>query len=384
MKPHILYIAADYTGVHQSLHQSLTQLGECNFTIYIPLNYRWRARKYPDYLSDGSRVFSSSVIGKWDFLLYRNKIKKLVNYIVAQDIDWQHIDLIHATTWCLEGAVAYELSKRFSIPYIIAVRSTDVNTYYKYLFYHRRYFQRILLSSQYVAFLNRLYLKKVLGLFPEKVNKVLLSAKCDTIFNGVNPFFLLNRNKKQNSPDIFRVIYVGAICHRKNLLNVIQAIQLLHKKGLQNVTYTVVGKGKKGEEANYLLKVEKEARRNNWITVLPEQSKEQIVELYKQSDIFVMCSFHETFGLVYAEALSQGLPVLYSKGEGFDGIFAEGEVGYHARASSVIDIADKLQLMINNYNTLINHVATLPMDQFDWKNVAEKYVALYKKYGKRS
>jgi len=41
-----------------------------------------------------------------------------------------------------------------------------------------------------------------------------------------------------------------------------------------------------------------------------------------------MPSITETFGLVYAEALSQGLPVLYTRGQGFDRQFEEGEVGY--------------------------------------------------------
>ena len=42
-----------------------------------------------------------------------------------------------------------------------------------------------------------------------------------------------------------------------------------------------------------------------------------------------MTSLGESFGLTYAEAMSQGVPVIYSKGQGFDGQFKEGVVGYH-------------------------------------------------------
>ena len=41
-----------------------------------------------------------------------------------------------------------------------------------------------------------------------------------------------------------------------------------------------------------------------------------------------MPSRYETFGLVYGEAMSQGLPIIYSKGQGVDGYFKEGTVGY--------------------------------------------------------
>lgn len=51
--------------------------------------------------------------------------------------------------------------------------------------------------------------------------------------------------------------------------------------------------------------------------------KKQLREAFSISDIFVMPSKPETFGLVYVEALSQGLPILYAKGEGFDGYFDE-------------------------------------------------------------
>lgn len=45
--------------------------------------------------------------------------------------------------------------------------------------------------------------------------------------------------------------------------------------------------------------------------------------MFAESDIFVMVSHSETFGLVYIEALSQGLPILYTRGQGIDGTLKE-------------------------------------------------------------
>ena len=51
--------------------------------------------------------------------------------------------------------------------------------------------------------------------------------------------------------------------------------------------------------------------------------KDKLQAVYAQNSIFAMPSLAETFGLVYVEAMSQGLSVLYTKGEGIDGLFEE-------------------------------------------------------------
>ena len=374
---HVLYIAADFVGVHQSLRQTMIEAGKVKTTVYIPLNFRWRNRTYPPYLPDGSRVFFSSVVGKFGSFFYKHKIKRMVDYIIRQDIDWQQIDLIHATTWCVEGAVAYELSKRYSIPYILAVRNTDVNTYYKYLFYHRKYFRNILLRANYVTFVSPKYQERTLSMLSCQYVIDSLKTKNEVIYNGINPFFLKNRYRREElQHEGISLLYVGVIDKNKNILGIINAVSILRKDGIP-ASLTIVGKGKRGEDANCLSQIEHIAEHNDWITLLPEQSKENLLSLYRQHDAFVMCSFHETFGLVYVEALSQGLPVLYSKGEGFDGIFSDGEVGYRADPRSPSDMVAKLRLLIAHYDEIVERIASLTLHQFDWQQIAQRYIDVY-------
>ena len=56
-----------------------------------------------------------------------------------------------------------------------------------------------------------------------------------------------------------------------------------------------------------------------------------------------MPSFPETFGLVYVEAMSQGLPIIYTKGQGIDGYFEDGKVGYPVNTKDSNDIVKKLR-----------------------------------------
>ena len=39
-----------------------------------------------------------------------------------------------------------------------------------------------------------------------------------------------------------------------------------------------------------------------------------------------MPSKYETFGLVYPEAMSRGIPIVYTKNQGFDKYFEDGEI----------------------------------------------------------
>ena len=77
--------------------------------------------------------------------------------------------------------------------------------------------------------------------------------------------------------------------------------------------------------------------------------KDELLKEYRLNDIFVMPSKTETFGLVYAEAMSQGMPIIYTKNQGFDGQFCEGYVGYHVKYNDYRYIAKKISRIYSEY-----------------------------------
>jgi len=89
-----------------------------------------------------------------------------------------------------------------------------------------------------------------------------------------------------------------------------------------------------------------------------------------------MPSLHETFGLVYIEAMSQGLPLIYSKGEGIDGYFKEGKVGYSVNFKDINDIIEKIELILDNYNNISKNCNDL-VEKFSWERVAQTYNHVY-------
>jgi len=186
---------------------------------------------------------------------------------------------------------------------------------------------------------------------------------------------LENKNKKKAKKDKkLDLVFTGGINRRKNVLTTISACKILKDRG-HNVTFTVIGPIDNTKIYNKL-------KEQPLVKYLGKKTKEELIDIYKTKDIFVMPSITETFGLVYAEALSQSLPVIYSKGQGFDCQFKEGTVGYHVNANDGNEIADKIELIIKNYDAISNNCYD-GVDKFDWKKIAQKYVQIYKEIRKR-
>jgi len=90
-----------------------------------------------------------------------------------------------------------------------------------------------------------------------------------------------------------------------------------------------------------------------------------------------MPSYNETFGLVYLEAMSQGLPIIYTKREGVDGYFKDGTVGYSVNPKDVNDIVKKIEMIISNYNRISKNCLGL-VEKFSWDKIAKIYYNIYK------
>ena len=132
----------------------------------------------------------------------------------------------------------------------------------------------------------------------------------------------------------------------------------------------IIGSGAEEKNCRIVAKqlgIEKKILFHGW-----QEGKESIKAFYDQADIFVMLSHRETFGTVYIEALSQGLPVLYTKGQGIDGYFEEGSVGYGCDPVDVSDAVDKVIRIANSY-TSMSKQCIMASRQFCWEIVANQY-----------
>jgi glycosyltransferase involved in cell wall biosynthesis len=380
---HVLHISNDFGGteVYRNLYQHLDNLG-VKQTIFVPVNPRVQNRVGNhdfDFKTEGSKIIYSTSQKWYHRYLYDRKISGVVKDL-ERLVDLDEISIVHTGTLCMTGAVAFEVSKRFNKPYIVSVRNTDINTYFKHMWWKRGYFYSILLKAHEVVFISPQYKKNCLDIHFNKAVSEKIEAKTRVIPNGIDSYYLENRElvpKTLNKS--INIVFAGGYKNNKNLLRLIKAIDVLKSKGY-NVTLTAIGRSLPNRLVSeaYVELLEKEALGKDYIFLVEYKQKEDLCKAYSKADIFVMPSIHETFGLSYAEALSQGLPIVYTKGQGFDGFYKDGEVGYAVNALDIEDIANGIESVINNYSYLLQNVANLSLNQdFAWNQIAKRYCRLY-------
>ncbi|WP_339147930.1 MULTISPECIES: glycosyltransferase [unclassified Sutcliffiella] len=310
-----------------------------------------------------------------DKFLFFHKINKQMKEIEKDILSQNQIDIIHAHTIFSDGGSAYKIHKKYNIDYVVSVRSTDINFFYKYGIHLRPFMYKVLLNAKNVVFISDAYQKKVFELLPDKVlHKI--KDKCLIIPNGIDEYWHENAISIEKSAPTnkLKLVFVGILDENKNIRTVMKTCALLNSQGIET-SLEVFGNGPLEQECKNLaesLSIQEKINFHGYIT-----DKTVIAKTMEHSDIFVMPSFRETFGLVYIEAMSKGLPVIYAKGEGLDGMFKDGEVGYAVDPNSETMITDTIHSILENYIEISNRCRK-EARPFNWRNIGNKYLKLYK------
>ena len=359
----VLHINSNYdrTTLHQAMMNELDKL--CENHVFVPTY-----DKYCGVIEVGSNVVVSECFKKNDRFLFYYKQRKIISE-AERIFPIKQFDLIHAYTLFTDGNVAYELHKRYGIPYVVAVRSTDVKAFFMYRPHLRGRGIKILRNAAAVFFLSVPYRDEVIEHFVPKRYRVDISKKVHIIPNGIDPFWF-TRGWEHKRPEgrALRLVFAGSITPRKNIPTAALSCSVLRERGYE-ANLTVIGKVL--DEG-----IAKELSALPYVKCYPPMRKEELAEAYMQQDIFVMPSRKETFGLVYSEAMSQGLPVIYSKGEGFDGQFPEGIVGYGVESNDAYGIADAIEKILGEYETMSQRCLE-KSKVFRWEGFASEYCDIY-------
>ncbi|MBR1771976.1 MAG: glycosyltransferase family 4 protein [Lachnospiraceae bacterium] len=368
----VLHINCNYltTVLHQTMIEHLDEQG-VESTVFAPT---WSLEKAA--IKPNTNVVAKECFHYKDRYVFHYKQGK-IRQALEQAVDVSSFDCIHAYTVFTDGNCARTLSAQYGIPYVVAVRSTDVHAFFTKMVHLRGLGVRILRDAGAVFFLSEPYRQLVLRKFVPKQYRVEILTKSYIIGNGIDDFWHENVCKDTGMARLnriaareLRLIYAGRINRRKNLPTTLKAVQILRERGYQ-VTFRVVGKVEDQEIFDALLK-------DPAVVYVKQQPKERLIEQYRKSDVFVMPSYKETFGLVYAEAMSQGLPVIYTRGQGFDGQIPEGRAGFSVNAEDSAEIADKIEKILANYADM-SQAAIRYIDRFRWDDICQKYVQIYER-----
>lgn len=361
----VLHICSYYLGtrLYANLFDALDRAGiKQDIYVFVDKSHEIQG-KHAAY------VTFAKCYNEWDRLLFHIKHRKVLND-VDERMEVHRYGVVHAHSLFSNGYIAYMLNQKHNIPYVVAVRNTDVNLFFKRMIHLRTMGVNILRNASKVIFLSEPYLEHTIDCFVPQKDKKQIMGNSVVIPNGIDAFWLDNRFQGREKPQgsHVRIIYVGRVDANKNIEATAKACEFLIEQGY-SVEYTIVGQMKDKRHLRFV-------GERPYINHMAYCKKEDLINHYRAADIFVMPSRYETFGLVYAEAMSQGLPVVYTRGQGFDGQFGEGEVGYSVQHDSPKEIADRIKDILANYEAISARCAN-ESHRFDWDRIAMKNAMIY-------
>jgi len=365
-----LHICNDFLGskVHKNLYRNLDDIG-VKQTIFYPFrttNWEKLQKEKPE---KNIKIIISKPLKKSHRYLFRSKIKFLYADLLKK-VDPANFDIVHATTLFSDGAIAYRIFQDFGLPYVIAVRGTDVGAFLKYRPDLAFLAYKILNSASKIVFISDSLMKNLYNHWTARALNMDFKTKNKVIYNGLDSFWLKNQSPKEKLQP-HKIIYVGNFSGNKNTLKLIESV-LQMRKNYPLLQIDLIGSGGVQEK-----EIKELANNNDGVINFHGAiyDKVRLKELLKENHVFAMVSISETFGLVYLEALSQGLPILYSKDRGIDGVLPQ-KIGEGVDPKSNESIVQGLEKIIFNYDSYI--LDKIDFAKFSWKTIGQTYYNLYK------
>lgn len=372
---HILHFSASYhvSGLYKNMIKELDKKN-IKQTMYVALKDMSDANKNKIKIARNLDFVYSAPFKRIDSYIYYTKINKIFKDVESK-IDLNKIDLVHAHFLFSDGGVAYRLKKKYNIDYIVAIRNTDLNFFFKYGFHVRKYGVEILKNAKKIILISESYRLGRLNQYLPFKFQTEIQNKMVTLPNGIDRYWLENKVEKAKNLNLIdktvNLIFVGDLNENKNILTVLKVMESLQNKNIK-IHLKIIGDGPLKKQVESIVRDKKLSA----ILYGYVNSASKLRELYRTSDIFIMPSFRETFGLVYIEAMSQGLPVLYTKNEGIYGFFKEGVVGYGSEPKNVVEIERNLIKVLKNYDSISTN-ALAESANFSWDKITDEYLKIY-------
>ncbi len=363
----ILHINSYYStsGLFSNLYNRQVK-DNMDIDVYVPIS-----KEFPkDRLaSQGDYVMNARVFNQIERFIFPLKHRNILNHLQSS-FNFNDYDLIHAHSLFSNGWLARKLSEQYHIPYVVAVRNADIRTFFQKMPWMRPSGLKTLLQAQKIVFISRNSYNEVFEHYIPRKYQDLLRAKTVVLPNGIDDFWHqnMNVNKDYQLHEPLKVVSTGKIMGLKRFIQLSQMVAF-YNQHFHPMELHIIG-------PNWNKKITETLKKSPVVTYHGAKNKEEILELYRQMDIFALLSSPETFGLVYVEAMSQGLPVIYTKGEGFDSFFENYSIGVSVDKDDREGFYRAIDYIRQNYNTLVSQ-GMQQVSQFNWDDIHSYYKTIY-------
>lgn len=302
------------------------------------------------------------------FKSFNMRMDKLYKEIVKKE---GKIDIIHAHSALWGGISAQYISNKYNIPLVITEHSSIKYAKYVRDSYKKYIYEAYNKADALIAVGN--------GLKSEMKNYTRNDIKVIHNMVDLKKFRIDSKQCENNSyGDVFNIFSCAFLEDGKGMEVLIEAFSLAFKN--KNAILRIGGDGSLRGKLQGMIN---ELGMENQIFLLGALSRERVSEEMKNCKCFVLASEHETFGVVYIEALACGKPVIGTYNGGADEIIQDYN-GIIIEKRNVEKLRDALIKMKNEYKTYDeNEISERTILSYSEKILVEKLKGVYKEVYER-
>lgn len=354
----------------------ITMLGKINEKRGISFNIEdgLRTYRYKDYnyFPKNSLMFKS----------FNKRMEKLYLQIVKNE---GKVDVIHAHSAFWGAIAASYISKKYNIPLVITEHSSLKYAKYVRESYKKYIYEAYKNADALIAVGNGL--KKEIKSYVDRPIKVIhnmvdlnLFYMSEDIENNKTQYDLFGdcADTNKHISKEFKFFSCAFLEEGKGMEDLIKAFTKVFKGC--NVTLKIGGDGSLRE---YLKELINSLNMENQIKLLGKLSREEVSKEMRECDAFALASEHETFGVVYIEALACGKPVIGTNNGGAEDIIKEYN-GIIAKKNNIEDISRALKYVKDNYSTYDkSEIREKTILSYSERVLVEKLKGVYKEVNER-
>lgn len=177
-------------------------------------------------------------------------------------------------------------------------------------------------------------------------------SKISIIMNGIDlnnsELNYISPSLSQNSlPDLLHhpsIFFIGRHVKVKGCKLLIQAVPLI-QNSIPDIHVYIAGTG---PQFNNLKSLVQSLNLSAHVTFLGHVSESKKFELYRGTDLFVLTSYFEAFGITLLEAMAVGKAVVASDIGGVPEVVENGKTGYLFKSGNIDDLATKCINLLND------------------------------------